>query len=245
MEINDYLKIANDYATKHNKDESFILMGLYKLIQDTDLKKLHAHSLFSEQGDGSFGLLTPQSHPSENNVTTLSKIILDKSGASIISIDTDKNNIGKDIIYGLEEDHDLVRRFNDDLQNVESLFDLKDVYTFDEITRIKHLMNTSVSLGFALELISQNNESSETGKYNDFQTSYLKKAIAAEYSNYNKSKKFEIFSNNGLSELTAAADKLPLTPNTFLLNSILMLKLHLLKCLVLDILILLKKILKT
>lgn len=215
MEINDYLKIANDYATKHNKDESFILMGLYKLIQDTDLKKLHAHSLFSEQGDGSFGLITPQSHPTENNVTMLSKIIIDKTGASILSIDKDKNNVGKDIIYGLEEDHALVRRFNDDLQNVESFFDLKDVYTFDEITRIKHLMNTSVSLGFALELISQNNESSETGKYNDFQTSYLKKAAMAEYSNHNKSKKFEIFSNNGLSELSAASDKLPLTPNTF------------------------------
>ena len=37
MDINDYLKIANEYAVKHNKTDDFIVMGLYKLIQESSL----------------------------------------------------------------------------------------------------------------------------------------------------------------------------------------------------------------
>ena len=215
MEINDYLKIANEYATKHNKDANFILMGLYKLIQDTDLKRLHAHSLLSQQGDGTFGFTTPQSHPLGYNVTTLSKIMADKTNPYIFSVDKSNDNTLKDSLFGNEEDHNLVRRFNDDLQNVESLFDLKDVYTFDEITRIKHLTAASVSMGLALELISQNNESFETGKYNATQNSYVNQASLAEDINHNKSQKFDFFSNDPLAELISVDTKFPLTPETF------------------------------
>lgn len=215
MEINDYLNIANEYAQKNNKDENFILMGLYKLIQETDLNRIHAHSLLSQQGDGLFGLTTPQSHPLGYNVTTLSRIMIDKSGSYIFSVDKSNDNTLKDSLFGNEEDHNLVRRFNDDLQNVESLFDLKDVYTFDEITRIKHLTAASASIGFALDLISQNDESFETGKYNAIQSSYVNQASLAEDSNQVKSQKFEFFANDPLAELIIANDKFPLTSDTF------------------------------
>lgn len=81
----------------------------------------------------------------------------------------------------------MVRRFNDDLQNVNSLFDLKDVYTFDEISRVKHLTSANLSTGLALELISQNNESFETGKYNTIQQSYFNQISLVEDLNYGKS----------------------------------------------------------
>lgn len=49
MEINDYLKIANEYAVKHNKTDDFIVMGLYKLMQETDLNRVYAHTLLSQR----------------------------------------------------------------------------------------------------------------------------------------------------------------------------------------------------
>jgi hypothetical protein len=218
MEINDYLKIANEYAVKHNKTDDFIVMGLYKLIQETDLKRVYAHSLLSQYGDNSFGLTTSQSSPLTHGVQTVTRIMTDpsgKNGTTSYSVDRDKNNNIRDVFFGHEHDHDLIRRFNDDLQNVESLFDLKDVYTFDEITRIKHLTLASLSTGLALELISQNNESFETGKYNAIQNSYRNQISLVEDVNYGKSQKFDFFSKDPLYELLHAKKEFPFTPDDF------------------------------
>jgi len=218
MKIDDYLKIAKEYTMEHHKDNDFILMGLYKLIQETDLKKLHAHSLVSQQGDGSYILVTPQEKPLGNHSTTLTVVTTDRNGTKVFSVDKDQSNGVRDILFGLQDDHDLIRRFNNDLQHAESLFDLKDIYTFDEITRIKHLTTASVSLGLALELISQNDESFETGKYNVAQNSYLNQISIADDSNYNKSPKFMKFSGDALSELISTEVQFPLTPEGFFDN---------------------------
>lgn len=218
MEIDDYLKIAKEYTVKHHKDNDFILMGLYKLIQDTDLKRLHAHSLLSQQGDGSYILITPQDKPLGNHINTLTAVTTDRTGSKVFSVDKDKSDGLRDVLFGLQEDHDLVRRFNDDLQNANSLFDLKDIYTFDEITRIKHLTSASTSLSLALELISQNDESFETGKYNAAQNSYLNQISIADDSNYNKSSKFIKFSGDALNELISKDVEFPLTPESFFDN---------------------------
>lgn len=218
MEINDYLKIANEYAVKHNKSDDFIVMGLYKLIQETDLNRVYAHSLLSQHGDNSFGLTTPQSNPVSDGVQTLTRIVTDpsgKTGTNVYSVDRDNNSNVRDVFFGSEQDHDLVRRFNDDLQNVESLFDLKDVYTFDEISRIKHLTLSNLSTGLALDLISQNNESAETGKYNTIQHSYKTQISMIESLNYGKSQKFDFFSQDPLYGLIHLKTELPLTPDTF------------------------------
>lgn len=218
MEINDYLKIANEYAVKHNKTDDFIVMGLYKLMQETDLNRVYAHTLLSQHGDNSFGFTTPQSNPVSSGVQTLTRIITDpsgKTGTTVYSVDRDNNSNVSDIFFGSEQDHDLVRRFNDDLQNVESLFDLKDVYTFDEISRIKHLTAANLSTGLALELISQNNESFETGKYNAIQQSYFNQISLVEDLNYGKSQKFDFFSKDPLYELMHLDVDLPLTPEGF------------------------------
>ena len=127
----------------------------------------------------------------------------------------DKSEGVRDILFGLQDDHDLVRRFNDDLQHADSLFDLKDIYTFDEITRIKHLTTASTSISLALELISQNNESFETGKYNAAQNSYLNQISIAEDSNYNKSQKFIKFSGEALHQLISNSIQFPMTPESF------------------------------
>ena len=218
MEINDYLKIANEYAVKHNKTDDFIVMGLYKLMQETDLNRVYAHTLLSQHGDNSFGFTTPQSNPVSSGVQTLTRIVTDpsgKTGTTVYSVDRDNNSNVSDIFFGSEQDHDLVRRFNDDLQNVDSLFDLKDVYTFDEISRIKHLTSTNLSTGLALELISQNNESFETGKYNAIQQSYFNQISLVEELNYGKSQKFDFFSKDPLYELMHLEIDLPLTPEGF------------------------------
>lgn len=218
MDINDYLKIANEYAVKHNKTDDFIVMGLYKLIQETDLNRVYAHSLLSQHGDSSFGLTTPQSNPVSDGVHTLTRIVTDpsgKTGTTVYSVDRDNKSNIRDDFYGNEQDHDLVRRFNDDLQNAESLFDLKDVYTFDEITRIKQLTLASLSTGLALDLISQNNESFETGKYNALQHSYINQIAMVESLNYGKSQKFDFFSQDPLYELIHATKPFPFTPEDF------------------------------
>jgi len=218
MEINDYLKIANEYAIKHNKTDDFIVMGLYKLMQETDLNRVYAHTLLSQHGDNSFGFTTPQSNPVGSGVQTLTRIVTDPSGmtgTTVYSVDRDNNSNVSDIFFGSEQDHDLVRRFNDDLQNVDSLFDLKEVYTFDEISRIKHLTSTNLSTGLALELISQNNESFETGKYNTIQQSYFNQISLVEELNYGKSQKFDFFSKDPLYELMHLDIDLPLTPEGF------------------------------
>lgn len=218
MEINDYLKIANEYAVKHNKTDDFIVMGLYKLMQETDLNRVYAHTLLSQHGDNSFGFTTPQSNPVSSGVQTLTRIVTDpsgKTGTTVYSVDRDNNSNVSDIFFGSEHDHDLVKRFNDDLQSVDSLFDLKDVYTFDEISRIKHLTAANLSTGLALELISQNNESFETGKYNTIQQSYFNQISLAEELNYGKSQKFDFFSKDPLYELMHLDVDLPLTPEGF------------------------------
>ena len=87
MEIDDYLKIAKEYTVKHQKDNDFILMGLYKLIQDTDLNRLHAHSLLSQQGDGSYILITPQDKTLGNHINTLTAVTTDRTGSKIFSVD--------------------------------------------------------------------------------------------------------------------------------------------------------------
>lgn len=218
MEIDDYLKIAKEYTMEHHKDNDFILMGLYKLIQETDLKKLHANSLVSQQGDGSYILVTPQEKPLGSHYTTITAVTSDHKGSKVFSVDKDQSNGVRDVLFGLQDDHDLIRRFNDDLQNADSLFDLKDVYTFDEITRIKHLTTASVSVSLALELISQNDESFETGKYNASQNSYLNQISRADDSNYNKSAQFTKFSGDALSELISDEVQFPLTPEGFFDN---------------------------
>lgn len=218
MEINDYLKIANEYAVKHNKTDDFIVMGLYKLMQETDLNRVYAHTLLSQHGDNSFGFTTPQSNPVSSGVQTLTRIVTDpsgKTGTTVYSVDRDNNSNVSDTFFGSEHDHDLVRRFNDDLQSVDSLFDLKDVYTFDEISRIKHLIAANLSTGLALELISQNNESFETGKYNTIQQSYFNQISLVEELNYGKSQKFDFFSKDPLYELMHLDTDLPLTPEGF------------------------------
>jgi hypothetical protein len=218
MEINDYLKIANEYAVKHNKTDDFIVIGLYKLMQETDLNRVYAHTLLSQHGDNSFGFTTPQSNPVSSGVQTLTRIVTDpsgKTGTTVYSVDRDNNSNVSDIFFGSEHDHDLVKRFNDDLQSVDSLFDLKDVYTFDEISRIKHLTAANLSTGLALELISQNNESFETGKYNTIQQSYFNQISLAEELNYGKSQKFDFFSKDPLYELMHLDVDLPLTPEGF------------------------------
>lgn len=218
MEINDYLKIANEYAVKYNKTDDFIVMGLYKLMQETDLNRVYAHTLLSQHGDNSFGFTTPQSNPVSSGVQTLTRIITDpsgKTGTTVYSVDRDNNSNVRDVFFGSDHDHDLVRRFNDDLQNVNSLFDLKDVYTFDEISRVKHLTSANLSTGLALELISQNNESFETGKYNTIQQSYFNQISLVEDLNYGKSQKFDFFSKDPLYELMHLKTELPLTPAGF------------------------------
>lgn len=210
MDINDYLKIAKEYAKKHYESDDFIIMGLHKLIQDTDLFKLHAHALLSQQGDDGFGLIVPQSNPLGSGYRSLVKIVSNDT----FSVDVDNSTIFMDNLFGFEKDHELITRFQDDLQNSESLFDLKDVYTFDEIVRIKHLIMPSTSMGLALDIISQNNESFEAGMYNDGQYSYPIKINMAEDINYGKSMKFDFFSQDPLYELMMIKE-FPLTPERF------------------------------
>jgi hypothetical protein len=220
MDINDYLNIANKYKNDNNKNEDFVVMGLYKLIQETGLYAIHAHTLLSQQGDDSFGLLSHQINPHTDGLRTLSKFSKLRFHQSDTlyynTVDIKNDTLITDTIFGFDSDHDLLTRFNNDIQRIDSLFELKDVYSFDEITRIKQLIAPSASMNLAFELISQNDESSQIGKFNDAQYSYNLQIDRAEGLNVHKNPNFDQFTGDALYDLIKLKNEFPLTPESFI-----------------------------